>query len=376
MINNKYECWAKAAFGLEGIIAKELRYQGLDAKAELGGVRFKADIKEILYANINLRCSDRVLIIANEAKVISFDELFDLTLNTKFFDLLPKNANIIVNVRCVKSVLMSQTDSQAIVKRAIIKKMQNKYNVNILPENGARYKIEVSIHNDIAKIMVDTSGESLNKRGYRTWNAEAPIRETLAAAIINLSPWRMRQKLYDPCCGSGTFLIEAAMMALKKPAGIARTFDMEAWGMLSKGEADEIREKSNKAFDKERTIEIEGSDISSEVLILAKKHIVQAGLSNRIKVSNIDLNNVNLDEEEGYFIVNPPYGERLSSKKAVQYLYKDLGKLLARHPGWGMAVISNDNNFEKFFGKRADKKRRVYNGAMECNVFIYNPIKY
>ncbi|NMD38158.1 MAG: hypothetical protein GYA87_05690 [Christensenellaceae bacterium] len=174
--------------------------------------------------------------------------------------------------------------------------------------------------------------------------------------------------------GSGTFLIEAAMMALKKPVGISRKFDMEAWNILDKDEIENIKKKSLEYYDEERTIDIAGSDINPEVVNFAKKHIVQAGLSNRIFVKSMDLNNIILDDKEGCFIVNPPYGERLSNKKSIQYLYKDLGKLLVRHPGWGMAIISNDNNFEKHFGKRATKKRRVYNGVMECNVYIYNPI--
>lgn len=367
----KYHCIATAAFGLEGIVAKELKHLGLDAKGEPGGARFDANFAEILTANLHMRCADRVLLVLSEQEALSFDAIFEQVYALPWESFMQKDAYIIVNAKCVRSQIMSQRDCQSVGKKAIIKRLQNKHNTIHLPENGAKYVVDIAIHNNTMRISLDTSGEALNKRGYRTWNAEAPIRETLAAAILSMSPWKLRQPLYDPCCGSGTFLIEAAYMALRKPSGLTRSFDMEVWNVLNESEINAIRCAASDAYDTERSLNIAGSDVNAEVLDLAKKHIKQAGLSGKINIQQMDLRDVRRTETEGCFVVNPPYGERLSEKKEAQKLYAALGQLLQRHPGWSMAVISSDHNFERFFGRKSDKKRRVYNARIECNVYLY-----
>ncbi len=367
----KYKCIATAAFGLDGIVSKELEYLGFQSKAESGGARFEADLSEILIANIYLRCADRVYIILREQNATSFDMIFEQMKAISWEAFMKKDANIVVNAKCVRSQIMSPRDCQSIGKKAIVKRLQEEYNVSNLPENGALYNVDINIHNNLMRVTLDSSGEALHKRGYRTWNAAAPIRETLAAAILKIAPWKLRQPLYDPCCGSGTFLVEAAFQALKRPSGMTRTFDIEKWGILSKDEIIRIKEAARSNYHPERELSISGSDIDTDVLALAKKHIDQAGLSGKVSVENCNLKDLNLGLPDGCFVVNPPYGDRLSERREAQKLYTELGLLLKRHKGWSMAVISSDPLFEKYFGRKADKKRRVYNARLECNIYIY-----
>lgn len=367
----EYTGIASAAFGLEGLVAKELKYLGIEAKGEEGGARFKATLADFLKANIHLRVADRVYLVLSEAEATSFDAIFEQVQNIPWEKFMKHTANIVVNAKCVRSQIMSPRDCQSIAKKAIVKRLQTAYKVQILPENGIPFVVDISIHNNIMRLSLDTSGDALNKRGYRTWNATAPIRETLASAILEISPWKLRMPLYDPCCGSATLLIEAAFRALKRASGLSRTFAMEQWGLLSETEIELQRKLTNEAYDKNREIDIAGSDIDFEVLSLAKKHIQQAGLSGRIQVSQCNVRDLQLEKEGGCFVVNPPYGERLQEKREVQRLYVELGKLLQRHPTWSMAIISSDPQFEKFFTRKANKKRRVYNGRLECNIYLY-----
>lgn len=367
----KYDCLALAAFGLEGIVARELKRLGFDAKGEVGGARFQADFEEALKANIKLKSSDRILLILKEQKAYTFDEIFEIVHGIEWNNIIPKDAKINIKAKCVKSKIMSPRDCQSISKKAIIKVLQQSYKTNTINENGIEFNIDISVTNDILRVALNTSGEALNKRGYRTWNVEAPIRETLAAAMLEMSPWKKMQLLYDPCCGSGTFLIEAAYMALNRAPGLSRKFDIEKWGVIDADRITLIREETKNEYKPDRDIFIAGSDINAEAVKTAQKHIHQAGLDNKISVSNCDLCNLNLEQKEGCFIVNPPYGERLSVKKQAIKLYTELGKLLSRHKGWSMTVISNDIEFEKYFGRKADRKRRVYNARLECNVYIY-----
>ncbi|MDY5730721.1 MAG: class I SAM-dependent RNA methyltransferase [Eubacteriales bacterium] len=368
----KYQCIASAAFGLEGIVAKELERLGIGAKGENGGARFEAGLNEIFKANVYLRCADRIFIILAEQEVMSFDEIFDTVANIQWHTLLPQDAQILVTAKCVRSQIMSTRDCQSIAKKAIVKQMQAAYNTQVLPETGVSFHVDIAIHSNMMRVSLDTTGDALNKRGYRTWNAEAPIRETLAAAILNIAPWRMRMPLHDPCCGSATFLIEAAFMATRRASGLERSFAMEHWPVVDAVQLENIRNEAKELFDLDREIQISGSDIDNEVLQLAKKHLQQAKLQGKVKVWNSDLSNLQLDEKFGCFIVNPPYGERLSEQKQCRKLYVELGKLLQRHPTWSMAVITSDTNFEYYFGKKANKKRRLYNARLECNVYMYD----
>lgn len=367
----KYKCLALAAFGLEGLVAKELKKLGIDAKGERGGASFFANYEEILKANIYLRIADRILLILKEEKALTFDEIFNITSEIEWYKIIPAKSKINIKSKCVRSKIMSTRDCQSIVKKAIIKSLQKNTNSVIIDESGSDFNIDIAMVNDLFRISLNTSGEALNKRGYRTWNVDAPIKETLAAAMLDIAPWRKKQCLYDPCCGSGTFLVEAAFMALNRPAGLSRHFDIENWNVIDHNRIQYIKEKAENDYMFDREISILGSDIDQKAVNISLKHIKQAGLENRITVTCKNLNEINLDIPEGCFIVNPPYGERLEDVEYAHSIYRELGNLLKRHNGWGMAVISNDINFEKYFGKKAKKKRKVYNARLECNIFIY-----
>lgn len=362
---------ATAAFGLEGVVANELKRMGIPAKAEQGGARFEGSWTDAYRANLTLRTADRVLYCLKEAEVTTFDQLFRLVESIPWENLLPRDAAIHVSGKCVRSRLMSVRDCQSIAKKAIVNRLQQKLHVNRLPENGAEYPIEVAIVKDMARITLDMSGEALNRRGYRTWNGEAPLRETLAAALVDLSPWRPGMRLYDPCCGTGTLLIEAAIKATQRPAGMNRTFACEQFAFMPKDAMADMKAEARLKAAQEAAFQIAGSDIDPEALILCNRHIKQAGFEGRIQVSQQDLRTLQLDGEPGLFLCNPPYGERLGDQQQARALYKEMGLLLKRHPGWKMAVITSDSAFERNFGRRADKKRRLYNGRLECEFCIF-----
>jgi len=252
--------------------------------------------------------------------------------------------------------------------------MKSHYKINWCPEDGPRYQIDVSIHQDVARITVDTSGDALNKRGYRTWNGEAPLRETMAASLVQLSPWRAfsDMALHDPCCGTGTLLIEAAMIQADRAPGLKRSFAMESWPGMPRKAFEEIREEAFARFDTDKIHDISGSDIDPEALKLCKKHIVQAGLGGRILVYQKDLRDLTVETEKPLcFIANPPYGERLSDKKQCEKLYRDMRGLYNRHIGSRMSVVTAHTGFERCFGLRAQKKHRLYNGRLECEFLTY-----
>ncbi len=362
---------ATAAFGLEGVVANELKRMGIAAKAEQGGAHFEGSWADAYRANLNLRTADRVLCCLKEAQVRTFDQLFRLVESLPWENLLPRDASIHVSGKCVRSQLMSVRDCQAIAKKAIVSRMQQKLRLQRLPETGAEYPIEVAIVKDMARITLDMSGEALNRRGYRTWNGEAPLRETLAAALVDLSPWRPGMRLYDPCCGTGTLLIEAAIKATQRPAGLNRKFACEQFAFMPKDAMADLKAEARMKANKEAIFDIAGSDIDPEALILANRHIKQAGFEGRIQVAQQDLRSLQLEGEPGLFLCNPPYGERLGDQQQARALYKEMGLLLKRHPGWRMAVITSDSAFERSFGRRADKKRRLYNGRLECEFCIF-----
>ncbi len=362
---------ATAAFGLEGVVANELKRMGIAAKAEQGGARFEGSWTDAYRANLSLRTADRVLCCLKEAEVHTFDQLFRLVESIPWEGLLPKDAAIHVSGKCVRSQLMSVRDCQSITKKAIVNRMQQKLRLNRLPETGAEYPIDVAIVKDMARITLDMSGEALNRRGYRTWNGEAPLRETLAAALVDLSPWRPGMRLYDPCCGTGTLLIEAAIKATQQPAGMHRKFACEQFSFMPKDVMADLKAEARLKAAADVSFQIAGSDIDPEALELCNRHIKQAGFSDRILVQQQDLRTLQLTGEPGLFLCNPPYGERLGDQQQARALYKEMGLLLKRHPGWKMAVITSDSAFERNFGRRADKKRRLYNGRLECEFCIF-----
>ncbi len=363
---------ATAAFGLEGVVAAELKRLGMaDVRGEVGGARFTGSAADAYLCNLRLRSADRVLIVLAEQECRSFEELFQFVKSQKWEQLLPPDAKINISGKCARSQLMSVRDCQAITKKAIIERLKTATGRSLFPETGVAYPIEIGLHGDVARLTLDTSGDALNRRGYRTWNGEAPLRETLAATLVELSTWRPGMRLHDPTCGTGTLLIEAAFRLSHRAPGLTRHFQMEQFSFFPKEDAAHILKQCREDFELARVSGISGSDIDPEALKLAQRHINQAGLSGRIQLTNVPLQQLQLDGEPGVFLCNPPYGERLSDRKSCQKLYGEMGKLLARHPGWSLCCITSDPMFERAFGRRADKKRRLYNGRLECEFLIY-----
>ena len=367
----EYTILATAAFGLEGVVANELKRMGIPAKAEQGCARFTGSLEDAFRANLCLRTADRVLICLAEKPADTFELLYQLVSGIPWENYIPSDGMIHVSGKCVRSRLMSVRDCQSISKKAIVSRLQQKLRVTRLPETGAHYPIEVAIVKDIVRVTLDMSGEALNRRGYRTWNGEAPLRETLAAALVDLSPWRPHMPLYDPCCGTGTLMIEAAIKAAARPAGLNRAFACESFAFMSKVDMPALRAQAAAQATPDAPFIIGGSDIDPEALKLADRHIAQAGFQGRIQPTLQDLRTLTVSGEPGVFLVNPPYGERLSDHEKARALYRELGALLRRHPGWRMAVITSDFAFERNFGRRAQQKRRLYNGRLECEFCIY-----
>ncbi len=373
-MSHLFHCYASAAFGMEGLVSRELKNIGLhDVEAENGFVLFSASGEELFLANMKLHFSDRLFIILTAGECKSFEDLFQLVSSVRWTDYFSPDNFIDISCKCTRSRLMSQRDCQSITKKAIIENVKKATGQKTFPESGSALSVHVSVRNDLVRILLNTSGEALSRRGYRTWNGEAPLRETLAAALVELSGWRPGQPLHDPCCGTGTILIEAALQSGRIAPGINRQFAMENYKCFRFLCFSSLR-ASLKAMESRECISgISGSDLDPEALELAKRHIAQAGLgSNAIHLEHLPLQELNLETENGVFICNPPYGERLSDQASCRKLYHDLFLLKKRHPSWKLCAISSDPAFERNFGKKADRKRRLYNGRLECVYYIYN----
>ena len=373
MNTEKMNLIATAAFGLEGVVAGELKRLGMqETRGSVGGARFVGSAEDVMLANLRLRTADRVLIVLAEQPCRSFEELFQLVKTVPWEDILPRDANIHVSGHCARSQLMSARDCQSITKKAIIERLRQATGSAFFPETGVEYPIEVSLHEDVARITLDTSGDALNRRGYRTWNGEAPLRETLAAALVELSDWRPGMRLHDRCCGTGTLLVEAAFREGHRAPGMTRSFACERYPFFDREMVARVRQQVEAEYEPDRISGISGSDIDPEALKLAERHVRQAGLEGKIQLSCQPLQELQLSDERGVFLCNPPYGERLSDRKTCEKLYGEMRRLQARHPGWSLCAISSDPAFERSFGRRADKKRRLYNGRLECEFLIYH----
>ena len=363
---------ATAAFGLEGVVAGELKRMGLPAKAENGGARFEGTFLDAFRANLHLRTADRVLLVLAEREAVTFEDLFQLVGSVAWERLLTRDAAIHVSGKCVRSRLMSVRDCQAVSKKAIVRRMMERLGVSRLPETGACFPIGVSVANDRARVTLDMSGEALNRRGYRTWNGEAPLRETLAAALVDLSPWRPGMPLYDPCCGTGTLLIEAAFKATSRAPGLTRSFACESYPFMDRAGMEVLRCEAREAFRPDAPL-----SPSPAATLTPKRLRCAGGISARQgwRVASAytarTSETLTLEGPAGVFLLNPPYGERLSDREGARALYRELGLLIRRHPGWRLCALSADPGFERAFGRRADKKRRLYNGRLECDFFLY-----
>lgn len=372
---------ASAAFGMEGMTGRDLKRMGMQnvRVLDVGGATFEGDYLDAFRANLWLRTCDRIMRVMAQFEARSFEELFQGVKKIEWEKLLPEDARFPIRAKCVKSQLMSPSDVQKIAKRAMVERMKAAYGADWFSETGALFQIDISIRDDVVTVCVDASGEPLSKRGYRTWNGEAPLRETLAAALVLQSGWHPWQPLYDPCCGTGTILIEAAFIAASRAPGLTRRFAMESWPAVTyefeKFEA--VRREAREKFEEglKRPIRIAGSDISPEAIELTKRHLRQAGLAGRIELQVKDLRDVTLAGEPGVFIANPPYGERLDSARAAHAIARQLGLLQRRNPGWTLCAFSADMGFEREYGRRATRRRRYYNGRIECEYRIFEEVR-
>lgn len=369
-----FSCYASSAFGMEGLVSGELRALGMsDVSAENGGVRFSASGYQLFECNLKMHFCDRIFIILYSEECTSFDQLFRQISSINWTFCFSGNESIDIACKCTRSRLMSPRDCQSITKKAIIEKIRSTTSQSVFPENGPSMSVYVSIRNDHLMVLLNTSGEALSRRGYRTWNGEAPLRETLAASLVELSGWKPGQPLHDPCCGTGTILTEAALIAAGRAPGLNRSFAMENYHCFQYIDFQSIRSTYSLQADFSRISMISGSDIDPDALELARRHIRQAGISpDKIRLEQKPLQELSLDNDHGVFICNPPYGERISDQKKCRILYHDLFLLKQRHPTWRLCAISSDPAFERSFGKRASRKRRLYNGRLECVYYIYD----
>lgn len=368
----KVDLIATAAFGLEAVVAREVRQLGYEeVTVENGKVNFRADESAISRANIWLRTADRILLKMGEFEATSFEELFEKTKALPWTDWLPEDAVFPVEGKSINSQLYSVPDCQAIVKKAVVEKMKSKYNKSWFEETGAQYTIEVALLKDIATLTIDTSGIGLHKRGYRKLSAQAPLKETLAAALVLLSRWFPDRALIDPCCGSGTIPIEAAMIASNIAPGLNRNFAAENWPNLSPALWKQAREEAESMIKEDIELKIIGTDINNEVLSLARYHARQAKVDKHIHFQRQPLSEISSHSKYGWLITNPPYGERLGELKEAEALYKQMGQAFKKLDTWSFYIITSHPKFEHIFGRPADKKRKLYNGRIQCNFFQF-----
>ena len=369
------ELIATTTFGLEAVCKRELSDLGFEnIKVENGKLIFPAEIKDIPKANIWLRTADRVLLKMGEFKALTFEELFEKTKALPWDEWIPEDGNFVVEGKSVSSKLFSISDSQRIVEKAIVEKLKTKYDVTWFEKTGAKYTVEVSLLKDIATLTIDTSGEGLHKRGYRDRAGDAPIKETLAAAMILLSYWNKERTLLDPFCGSGTIPIEAAMIGKNIAPGLDRAFAAEEWPNIDKEYWTTTKREAFKAIDNDVVLDILGCDIDKRSILRARDNAANLGLEEDIQFFMKDMREVDLKNEYGVVITNPPYGERMGDKEEVQKLYTDLGLKFRELDTWSMYIITSDEEFEKLYGKKADKKRKLYNGRIKVDYYqFYGP---
>lgn len=366
---------ATAAAGLEAVVGREIRDLGIDCQVENGKVRFQGDVRTIITTNLWLRAADRVKIIVGEFPARTFEELFQGVYKLDWENYLPLGAKFpISKAKCVKSKLHNEPSVQAISKKAVVKKIQKVYHRPDgvpLQENGAEFRIEVSILKDKATVMIDTTGASLFKRGYRVEKGGAPIKENMAAAIIELSNWYPDKPLIDPTCGSGTFCIEAAMIGMNIAPGFNRDFAFEEWNWVDADLVQQVRDEAEEKANYDIELDISGFDIDGRMIEIAKKNAEEAGLGDIIKLKQMRLQDLKTDKINGVIISNPPYGERLLDDKAVDILYNEMGQTFAPLKTWSKFILTSDEQFERKYGSQADKKRKLYNGTLRVDLYQF-----
>ena len=358
-------------FGVEGLVADELRRMDLpEVRAEDGRVFFSGSLTDCARVNLSLRCGERVLMEIGSFSARSFDQLFEGVRALPWENILPRDAAFPVTGYSLDSSLFSIPDCQRIIKKAVVERMKSRYHLEHFPESGAEYKIRFSIRKDLAAVYLDTSGTALHKRGYRPAHTEAALRETLAAAMVKLARYRGKGDFCDPFCGSGTIAIEAALAALNRAPGLYRSFAAEEWSFMDPSFWQEAR-SSAIAAEYSGDYHIFASDIDPWAVQIARENAVRAGVDHLISFSVADACSFSRTTERGVIITNPPYGERLLDQKQAEELYRGFGAALSGTENWSLYLLSSHTEFERCFGRQADKKRKLYNGMIKCDLFMY-----
>lgn len=371
---DKFNFIATTTFGLESVAKREAQNLGFnDISVSDGIINFSGSIKDIPKANIWFRSVDRILIVMNKFKATTFEELFQGVKSINWADFLPKTANFIVTGKSIKSQLSSVPACQKITEKAIVEKLKLTYKgIEIFPKSGSKYTILVSILKDNVTITIDTTGSSLHKRGYRQNQLQAPLKETLASGLIDLSYWKKGRVLLDATCGSGTIPIEAALIAKNIAPGLMRKFISEEWDFIDKNLWKEARKNAYSQINVGFRPEILGSDIDEKAIEIAKHNAKLAGVDDCIRFQLKPFNKISIkDIKYGVCICNPPYGERIGVLSEVEKLYKDMGKILSSNDTWSSYILTSHEGFEKLYGKKADKKRKLFNGNVKVDYYQY-----
>lgn len=367
-----YTIIATAAMGLEALVAKEVKDLGYTPRTENGKVYFEGDASAIARSNMWLRTADRIKVVVAEFYAKTFDELFEKTKNTAWEKYLPKDASFPVQGKSVKSTLFSVSDCQAIVKKAIAERLKQAYNLHTwLPETGAHFPLEVAILKDKVTLTIDASGAGLHKRGYRTAQGEAPLKETLAAALIQLTNWHPDKPFVDPFSGSGTIPIEAALIGQNIAPGFNREFVSEQWPWIGASIWEDVRTEAEDKANYDQPLDIEGLDIDPNMAEIAKNNAFEAGLGDLVKFRTGNAVSFSTEKEYGVIVGNPPYGERLSDRPAVERLYAEMGQNFKKLDTWSIYMLTSYEEFEEAYGRPATKKRKLFNGFIRCDYYQY-----
>ncbi len=368
----RIELMATTAFGLESLVAREIKELGYeDVKVENGRVIFISNEEGICRSNIWLRCADRVVIKVGEFTAQSFEELFQQTKALPWEEWLPVDARFPVTGKSIKSQLFSVPDCQAIVKKAIVERLKDTYGVSWFEETGALYAVQVALLRDVVTLTIDTSGRGLHKRGYRELAGEAPLKETLAAAMIYLSYWKADRVILDPFCGSGTIPIEAAFIGQNRAPGMSREFTAQSWPSIPEKYWIKAREEAYDLWRKDLTPHIYGSDIDHQALRLARIHAKEAGLEEKVHFQKLPVKELRSRFKYGHIITNPPYGHRIGQHQEIEEVYMDLGTVYRALEDWSLHMLTTVPKPERFMGKRWDKSRKLYNGRIECHYYQF-----
>jgi len=362
---------ATCKLGLESVLKEELIHLGFDELEVLNGeIIFKGDEKALVRCNLWLRTAERVFLELTHFPAITFDELFEGISELYWNEILPRNGKICIIDKCLDSQLISGRTVQSITKKAIVEQLKEKYKVDWLSEDGADFKIHVNIIKDQVSVCLDSSGVGLHKRGYRALAGEAPLRETIAAAMIILSKWKPNIPLFDPMCGAGTLAIEAAMIGANIAPGLSRTFSAENWPFIDSILFEKAKEEAKKLI-KPSSFIIEASDIDGEILKTAINNAKKAGVEDLIQFTQKSVEDFEEKGNQGIVLANPPYGERLEDLETAEKIYKIMGQVFIKKEGWSHFILSPHLEFEKLFGRKANKNRKIYNGKIRCYLYSY-----